>query len=490
MKNLLIALWLCSTAAYAQQTTSLANEAPTQAPITIGDELPLNLATAQPYNAVGQQGVIFEQEFYNKNSSYIKLYFEDFDLSPGDYIEISTHNTGESIIYAEKGKIVDQQGTMVSDFWSQILMDEKVTVRLHAVAGSNSHRGFKISRVAYGYSNDKINSLVSGKSICGSDNKERIACYNGTTMFNKSKAVCRLVINGSSLCTGWLLGSQGHVMTNNHCIGNSSSAQNTDFQFNYQYSNCTGGGGSYSTIAGASFVKTSSFYDYTLVKLPSNPTGTYGYLQLSSSAASTGRRIYIPQHPAGRPKEISVNTDVGGVNGKSAIDQVTTNGLRYYADTEGGSSGSPVIDYFNHRVLAIHNTGGCTNGSSGRSDKLISSIGSSMPSNGIAPNSLTDEPTNAGNTTMVDADRQESDQLDLDGAPFLHVSPNPVVDVLSISTNRIQLGQFRITNIQGQVVKEGQLMGNIIELSDLNRGVYFVTFYNDEEQVVRKLIKQ
>lgn len=490
MKKLLLALCLCSTAMYAQQTTPLANEEPTQAPMKIGDEMPLQVQTAHPYNQAGQQGVIFEQEFYNKNSSYIKLYFEDFDLGPGDYIEISTENTGESILYAEKGKIIDQQGTMVSNFWSQILMDEKVTVRLHAVGGTNYNNGFKISRVAYGYSEDKINSIVSGKSICGSDNKQRIACYGGT-IFNKSKAVCRLVINGSSLCTGWLLGSQGHIMTNNHCIGNSSSAQNTDFQFNYQYTNCTGGGGSYSTISGASFIKTSSFYDYTLVKLPSNPTGTYGYLQLSRSAASVGRRIYIPQHPAGRPKEISVNTDIGGVNGKSAIDQVTTNGLRYYADTEGGSSGSPVIDYFNHRVLAIHNTGGCTNGSSGRSDKLISSIGSSMPSNGIAPNSFGDDEPIGSATTLLDRDqKQEFDNLDVDGAPFLSVSPNPADDLLNVATNMSHLQNYRITNIQGQVMLEGQFTRNFIQLEALNTGIYFITFYNEQEQVVRKLIKR
>ncbi|MGH1337917.1 MAG: trypsin-like peptidase domain-containing protein [Aureispira sp.] len=489
MKKLLVALWLCSTALYAQQTTPLANEEPTQAPLKIGEELPVQIQTTQPYNQAGQQGIVFEQEFYNKNSSYIKLYFEDFDLNPGDYIEISTENTGESILYAEKGKIIDQQGTMISNFWSQILMDEKVTVRLHAASGSNHHRGFKISRVAYGFSEAKINTLVSGKSICGADNKQRIACYGGQ-IFNKSKAVCRLVINGSSLCTGWLLGSQGHIMTNNHCIGNASDAANTDYQFNYQYTNCTGGGGSYTNYSGASFVKTSGFYDYTLVRLANNPTSTFGYLQLSRSAARRGRRIYIPQHPGGRPKEVSVNTDIGGVNGKSAIDQVTTNGLRYYADTEGGSSGSPVIDYFNHRVLAIHNTGGCTNGSSGRSDRLISSIGNSMPANGIAPNSVAGGQTSQGVNTSVDADRQRAENLDLDGAPFLSIAPNPVADVLNITTNRSDLEHYRITNVQGQVIKEGQLTRNFIQLGELNKGVYFITFYNEQEQVVRKLMKQ
>ncbi|MFK7797004.1 MAG: trypsin-like peptidase domain-containing protein [Aureispira sp.] len=391
MKNSIFTLLLlCTTMLYAQhsnvRTTAQNTHTQVQTPIKVGDEVALNLQTAHPYNTTNQTGIIFEQEFYNKNSAYIKLYFEDFDLGPGDYVEISTHNTGASIIYGGQGKIIDQNGTMISTFWSQALLDERVTVRLHAVTGTNSHQGFKISRVAYGYSEAQIEALAAAsKSICGADNKERIACYSGTDMYNKSRAVCRLLMNGSGLCTGWLLGSEGHVMTNEHCIGNASTAANTDFMFNYQYSSCTGSGNASSVVVASSstFIKTNSSLDYTLVKLPVNPTSTYGYLQLSTAAPSVGDRIYIVQHPGGRRKEIAVKTDQGGTSqGFAMINSTSGTGARYYADTEGGSSGSPVLDYNSNLVVAIHNTGGCTNGSYGRSDQLIPSIGSDMPADG------------------------------------------------------------------------------------------------------------
>ncbi len=393
MRNLFLLLCFYSSALFAQQNTAIstAQQQHSNAPITIGDEFPLQLETSHPYAQTGQQGVVFEQEFYNKNSAYIKLYFEDFDLGPEDYIEISTHNTGESIIYGGKGKIIDENGTMISNFWSQALLDEGVTVRLHAVGGQYNNQGFKIARVAYGYSEARIEALaVAGKAICGSDDKERIACYSGTTMFNKGKAVCRLLINGSGLCTGWLLGCEGHLMTNNHCIGTASDAANTDFMFNYQYSSCSGTANASSSVvaSSATFLKTNPFsstgLDYTLVKLPVNPTATYGYLSLSSTPPSVGDRIYIVQHPGGRRKEISVNTDQGGTaDGFSAVNTITTNGIRYFADTEGGSSGSPVLSYASNLVYAIHNTGGCQNGSYGRCDKLIADIGSLMPNCGV-----------------------------------------------------------------------------------------------------------
>ena len=118
------------------------------------------------------------------------------------------------------------------------------------------------------------------RSICSVDNKERIACYKGTEMYEKAKAVCRLLIGGSSLCTGWLLGSEGNLMTNNHCIGSASDAQNTDFIFNYQYENCTGSTNATRDVVASSstFIKTSSSLDYTLVKLTCKP---YQYIRIS-----------------------------------------------------------------------------------------------------------------------------------------------------------------------------------------------------------------
>ena len=363
--------------------------------LKVGETFDINVQTTKRYQAFKSSStdktikqVVFQKEFYSQNSSYVKLYFEGFDLAPGDYIAITGKESGEVLIYGGKGKIVDQQGTMISNFWSRVLFDERVEVKLYSSGNVGYYKGFSITKVAYGYSNDKINQILDTNaktnSICSSDNKERIACYEGTEMFNKGKAVARLLINGSSLCTGWLLGSEGHLMTNNHCIGSSSAANNTDFIFDYQHASCTGSATLPSNVVAesATLIKTSSSLDYTLVRLPVNPTNTYGYLSLSPNAPSVGDRIYIPQHPGGRLKEIAVTAD-GNPATVNCTGNCGSRSTTYFADTEGGSSGSPVIDYNTNEVIAIHNTGGCPNGSSGRCDQLISAIGSDMPANGI-----------------------------------------------------------------------------------------------------------
>jgi len=385
---------LCALNLSAQSVLKVGNEVDKSIDVSQKNYQELSKKVLQNKSASGsERQVIYEEEFFSENSSYVKLYFENFDLAPGDYLEITGANIGESIIYGGLGKIIDQSGNMISNFWSRVMLDDKVTVKLYSSGDVGTHKGFEITKVAYGYSQEKIQKQLmasaSQRAICSSDDKESIACYDGTEMFEKAKAVCRLLIGGSSLCTGWLLGSEGNLMTNNHCIGNSSDALNTDFMFNYQYSNCSETSNATTDVvaSSATFIKTSSSLDYTLVQLPVNPTGTYGYLSLSSSIPSAGDRIYIPQHPGGRRKEISVTTDSGGTAaGFSSVFDTSlsnTQSVRYLADTEGGSSGSPVIDYNSNLVIAIHNTGGCPNGSYGRCDELISSIGSDMPNNGV-----------------------------------------------------------------------------------------------------------
>ncbi len=369
----------------------------TRKPLQIADELNLKLTSTKSYFHNSKKGIIYTKTFTNKNSAYIKLHINSFDLSPGDYVKVFSKD-GEEYIYSEKGKIVGENKEMISEFWTGTIWSDKITIELYSNGNNKNHFGFNIDRVAYGHSADRINRAVESldtpfipESICSADDKEAIVCYDGTEMGRKAEAVCRLLIGGGGLCTGWLLGCDGNVMTNNHCIGSATDANNTDFLFNYQYDNCAGTVNATSDLqaTSATFIQTSGTLDFTLVKLPVNPTPTYGYLSLSSNIAAVGERIYIPQHPGGRRKEIAVNTDVGGdSNGFAMITNIGGGGNRvtYQCDTEGGSSGSPVIRFDDNLVVAIHNTGGCPNGASGRSDEIIAAIAANMPPCGVDDN--------------------------------------------------------------------------------------------------------
>ncbi|WP_299889500.1 trypsin-like peptidase domain-containing protein [uncultured Lacinutrix sp.] len=369
-------------------------------PLRIADEIAVDLTATNAYYNNSAKGVVYSKTFSNKGSAYIKLYFESFDLKAGDFVKVYSPETGEEYIYSEKGKIIGANKEMVNQFWSGTLWSDTITVELHKVSTNNLNYGFNISKVAYGHTIERINHAVEslgdplGRTICSADDKEPVVCYVGTEMSRKAEAVCRLLIGGGGLCTGWLLGCDGSVMTNNHCVDSAGGAQNIDFLFNYRYDNCAATIDATSDLVAtsATFIQTDASLDFTLLQLPVNPTPTYGYLSLSSVAVTAGERIYIPQHPGGRRKEIAVNTDSNGdANGFAMVTDAGPARVEYHCDTEGGSSGSPVIRYEDHLVIAIHNTGGCANGSSGRSDNLIAAIGANMPTCGVDDNNP-DEP--------------------------------------------------------------------------------------------------
>lgn len=380
--------------------------------IQVGELVMEAFASGHPYQG---KGLVLEQEFFWPGAGYIAIHFSAFDLAPGDYVEISSPDGQYVYTYKEKGKSVRGGKAVLSEFWAVHIPGEKALVRLYS-KNEKGGWGFEIDKWARGYEVGMIDALIgelepeneldpkgenliqpndiSGlESICSTDDKEWAKCYEGTEMYNKARTVCRLLINGNSACTGWLLGSEGHVMTNNHCIDTQSDADNTDYEFMAEGATCTtdcsGWLGCPGTVAATSgtMVQTDSALDFTLILLPTNLTGTYGYLQLRDTLPLLDERIYIPQHAAAEGKQLAVVSDVDGPYAQiySTNETPCSGGpgdIGYYADTEGGSSGSPVLAYGDHLVVALHHCAACPNRGV-PIPAIITDLGSNLPANAI-----------------------------------------------------------------------------------------------------------
>lgn len=182
------------------------------------------------------------------------------------------------------------------------------------------------------------------------------------------RAVARVVLTqphgglpaGSGWATGFLV-APSLFLTNNHVIENSAFLSKIRIQFNFQ--DAPGGidrvPEDFFPDENGTF-HTKESLDYTLIRLRMRqfPTGTqpvtagqhWGTISLNPNPIFfAGQRLNIVQHPDGRQKEIALQDN--------EIDRLFQNVVRYKADTEPGSSGSPVFDNF-WRLVALHHSAG------------------------------------------------------------------------------------------------------------------------------------
>jgi endonuclease G len=167
--------------------------------------------------------------------------------------------------------------------------------------------------------------------------------------------------------TGWATGfmvSPTLFLTNNHVIPDTAFAKKIRIQFNFQL----GPDGteqtseSFNPAIGDVF-RTNPALDYTLIRLRANqstdgpaaaslvnPGQRWGFVPLNPSPVfRQNQHFNIIQHPSGRRKEVALQNN--------EVEKLFQNAVRYTADTEPGSSGSPVFDNL-WQLVALHHSGG------------------------------------------------------------------------------------------------------------------------------------
>lgn len=326
------------------------------------------------YGDAGETTVL---EFSEPGASYVKPHFDRLLLTGGDYVTVSSPDGAESYRYDESSM----------SRWATSITGDTAIVELHRSAESSASEalGAVFDRVAYGFPEDVVTDLADerserarpAESLCSEDDKRPSVCYENSypDITDNAEPVARLLIDGTVLCTAFRVGEQNRMLTNHHCFSESQEAERTEVWFGYSCTSCAGGEATEPVkVAGDRVLATSKDLDYTLFSVDDfNTVERFGHLTLSEEQAGRGEAIYIPQHPAGRPSEIAVESTADG--GNCVVDEPVYDGyvadsdVAYYCDTEFGSSGSPVLSRDSHEVIALHHFGGCPN--SGVSAHLI-----------------------------------------------------------------------------------------------------------------------
>jgi hypothetical protein len=326
---------------------------------------PFQVGRSENYDLKVQVGATRIVKITSKTASlFVSVHFSEFDLPLGDRVVVRTLDSSTELQYVGLGE--GNKGK-TGGFWTPTLRGNAVIVEYFSVQKSNDRVAFSIDKYFY-----SVNRASPDKA-CGADDSRPAKCYldNRTKenfFYKTARAVVRLQLpNIGGACTGWLVGSEGHLITNHHCISTPEDAKNVQVEFMAESSSCEEeckillGCPGETLSGGATIIATNKKHDYTLVKLNTTKSlAEYGYLKLRATGPILGEEIYIPQHPRGYAKRIAVKVDDGTPVRVEFVNQngvCGKNRVGYYADTEIGSSGSPVISVADNTVIALHSCG-------------------------------------------------------------------------------------------------------------------------------------
>ena len=88
--------------------------------------------------------------------------------------------------------------------------------------------------------------------------------------------------------------------------------------------------------------------DYALIRLDGEPGEAFGYLEIDFRRPFAAEAVTLIHHPAGALKKVQ----------SSSVFSMSDIQLSHRADTQGGSSGAPILDS-DGRIIGVHTNGGC-----------------------------------------------------------------------------------------------------------------------------------
>ncbi len=317
---------------------------PVQGMVRIGDTYDTDLSTPHPYNSGVPGQMVWFDVVHHPESTLIKLHFSNFDLAPGDWVIVRSPDDAYSYMYTGKGRQSSTPGT----FWAVYIPGDTALVELYSGGGETAY-GYDID--AYG-SGDPLplqnpESIPNIGHVCGpGEDWKNAQCYSGT-MYEKPKAVMRMTWpppgGGIAVCTAWLVGSEGHVLSNEHCINEQQYLDGADFEFMAE-GNCSQNCEFWLACPGTVWQGTQTFVtakdelDYALYHLGGNPQNTYGYLQVRQSGPVINEEFYLANHVNGYGKQITWDEDQG------VLDKCTVHNLNNNACP--GSTSAPGVHYW------------------------------------------------------------------------------------------------------------------------------------------------
>ncbi len=303
-------------------------------------------------------GFVWSGAIASPGATALRLHFTNFFLPSNATLTVSSA-PGDAFAYAERGPA----GT--GEFWSN-------TVRGDLAELTVTYRGNDLGRVlqALRLMVAEVGPLGSRFPGASEQAGNELCPYNEPCVINASCATLPaavataqhavamiLFVSGpyQYICSGGLVADSDpntavpYFLTANHCLNKATEASTLEAYFDYTSpcGQCDDSISDEPRTLGSSVVATSSTSDYTLLRLAqAAPAGT-AFLRPNPTnvSGSHGVALYRISHPAGAPQAYSSQT----VDTTKPTCRTWPRGNWIYSTdvvgaTEGGSSGSPVVN--------------------------------------------------------------------------------------------------------------------------------------------------
>lgn len=266
---------------------------------------------------------------------------------------------GASFSYADRGP------ASTGEFWSHTVTGDRAELRVD-YAGNDLGRvlqalRFMIAEVGPLGSRFPVADPQAGDELC-SFNEPCVLnadCVTLPSAVQDAQAAAAMILFVSGpyqyICSGGLIadsdsGSQiPYFLTANHCLSKGSEASSLEAYFDYKTAcgTCDTSISDEPRVLGSSIAATNRTSDYTLLRLSQNAPAGAAFLRWNSTAVanSNGVSLYRISHPAGAPQAYSSQrVDTSKPTCRSWPRGSWIYSIDVEGATEGGSSGSPVVN--------------------------------------------------------------------------------------------------------------------------------------------------
>ena len=319
---------------------------------------------------IGDRDLVWTAAFEATGATALRLHISGLDLPRGAALYV--YNLAGQAFGPYRGRGPLGNG----ELYTHTVAGERLLLQLDAEAGDAPIR-FRVEEVGvmgqrflparFGPSVVLFDSVeVAASNLCSynADCVVNAACGTTPSFMNPARDAIATILfqSGASyyICTGGLIADMvpsstiPFFLTANHCISSGNEAASVETYFDYETScsgpNCTQPYDNTGDTVGATLRNASSSDDHSLLQLSANPASADGvqtYLGWTSTAVANSNNtpLYRISHPSGAPQAYSAqHVDTS----KGTCGTLPRGRYIYSTDalgaTEGGSSGSPVVN--------------------------------------------------------------------------------------------------------------------------------------------------